>query len=43
MLRYVEPLSAASTPLADFFSIMLGGEVEFAKSASHLALPAFNR
>jgi hypothetical protein len=26
-LRYVEPLSAARTPLADFFSILLRAEI----------------
>jgi hypothetical protein len=28
-LRYVEPLSDARTPLADFFSILLAGEDTF--------------
>ena len=36
-LRYVEPLSDARTPLADFFSILLG-TLEFLKY-----LPAFQQ
>ncbi len=46
LLLNVEGLNDARTTLADFFRILLDdeeGEAEFAKSAGHLALPAFNR
>ena len=35
-LRYVEPLSDARTPLADFFSILLGACVNRYAYAAHL-------
>ena len=37
MLRYVEPLSDARTPLADFFSILLKNKQAIRRSADSLS------
>ena len=38
-LRYVEPLSKARTPLADFFSILLDGFLDLAATQAARADP----
>jgi hypothetical protein len=38
-LRYVEPLSEARTPLADFFSILFGGVTDMSVACDYYRKP----